>query len=226
MRGLRLVRLPVLFPRLVQIVLQQLVSFQDACHGWRRLVYRYGRTVSGHHDLRAPPTAKELARLPSHAYVECGILPQHGRRIHGLTRFAKRIETVWGGGLDDGAIDRTSQMLAQLRGIGPWTVGYLRGSSMGDADAAVVGDYGFPSRVAYFFSGEEKSNDDQMLRLLDPFSAVSLLRALADSQRRPNRHLAAARVCACCVTGCCQQNTNVDRVWNLVDAVVRLSTGT
>ena len=166
--GLRLIQVPTLFPRLVQLVLQQLVSFQDACDGWRTLVRRYGEPIADNDDLFAPPTAAVLARLASHDFISCGILPQHGHRIIGLARIARRIESVWDGGKQD-TVDATCALLAKQRGVGPWTVGYLRGSAMADSDATVLGDYGFPRRVAYFFSGAEDADDDDMLRLLDPF---------------------------------------------------------
>ena len=56
--GLRLPRLPIVFPRLVQIVLQQLVSYRDAWYGWRQLVLRHGEAILGQNDLMAPPSAQ------------------------------------------------------------------------------------------------------------------------------------------------------------------------
>ena len=190
--GLRLLKLPVLFPRIVQLVLQQLVMFQDACHGWRSLVQRYGVAVDD--DFRLPPTPAVLARLASYQFVECGILPQHGRRIRGLARVADRIETLWGAGDSPDAIDQASDYLLYQRGIGPWTVGYLRGTAMGDDDAVVVGDYGFPKHVAYFFEGLEEADDDEMLRILEPyrphrFYVLSLLiKGTKPPPRRAPRH--------------------------------------
>ncbi len=168
-RGMRLPRAPLLFPRLVPIVLQQLISWRDAAHGWRQLVRRHGRPADGYDDLIAPPAADVLARMPSHAFVECGILPQHGRRIVSLAREARRIEKAWNAGLDDDAVRRTCDFLGRLRGIGPWTLGYLRGSSMADADALVPGDYSFPSQVAFFFERAEEGTDEDLFRLLQPY---------------------------------------------------------
>ena len=190
--GLRLLKLPVLFPRIVQLILQQLVTFQDACHGWRSLVQRYGIAVDD--DLYLPPTPAVLARLASYQFVECGILPQHGRRIRGLARLADRIETLWGVGDSPDAINQTSDYLLHQRGIGPWTVGDLRGSAMGDDDAIVIGDYGFPKHVAYFFEGREEADDDEMLRILEPyqphrFYVLSLLiKGTKPPPRRAPRH--------------------------------------
>ena len=172
--GLRLPRVPLIFPRLVQIVLQQLVRFEDACHGWKELVRRHGTQVPGHDDLYLPPTAGALASLASFQFVECSILPEQGRRIVGLARVAKRIESVWGNGVTDDAADNTCRFLEAQRGVGPWTIGSLRGTSMGDDDAVVLGDYSLPKHVTYFFTSNEKidgrdATDDDMLQMLQPF---------------------------------------------------------
>ena len=196
--GLRLPRVPMIFPRLVQIVLQQLVRFEDACHGWKELVRRYGRKLPGHEYLYAPPTPSVLARLASFQFIECGILPEHGRRIAGLARVGKRIESAWNFGTSPDAADKTCEFLLQQRGVGPWTIGSLRGTSMGDADAVVLGDYSLPKHVAYFLTGEEviagaPASDDDMLQMLEPFRphryyvAALLLHVPHPPRRGPRR---------------------------------------
>ena len=196
--GLRLPRVPLVFPRLVQIVLQQLVRFEDACHGWKELVRKHGTKAPGHDDLSLPPTADVLARLASFQWIECGILPEQGRRIAGLARAAKRIESAWGHGLADDAADETCKFLQTQRGVGPWTIGSLRGSSLGDADAVVLADYSLPKHVAYFFTGEETidgraATDDDMLRMLQPlrpyryYATGLLMHAPPPPRRGPRR---------------------------------------
>ncbi|MEM9185206.1 MAG: hypothetical protein AAGB00_01770 [Planctomycetota bacterium] len=178
--GLRLPRLPVVSHRLVQVVLQQLISFRDACRGWRRLVLRYGEAVPGGGGLYLPPAAGRLATLTVAEYTACDILPRHARLIRELAKQAAGLERLWdagaaadstgsGGDGSDGAADRLSDYLLRQPGVGPWTVGYLRGAGLGDADAVVLGDYGHPHHVAYFFTGKERSDDAEMLRLLEPY---------------------------------------------------------
>lgn len=173
LRGLRLVRMPTVYVSLIQIVLQQLISYRDACYGWRQLTKRYGKTVSGQDDLWYPPEPAALAHLHSQDFVACGVLPQHGRRIVEVSRAAERIEVAWDAGQGVNAIERLSELLADLPGIGPWTIGLLRGGALGDADAEVLGDYGMPMLVSYFFEGDEQqareATDDDMLRLLDAY---------------------------------------------------------
>lgn len=166
--GLRLPRLPVVFERLVQVVLQQLISFRDACRAWRLMVKRYGEEVPGSDGLFHAPTAARLGRLAVHELMACEVPPKHARVVLQLAKQAAALERVWAAGEDPEAIEALSAHLLKQPGVGPWTVGYLRGAGLGDADAVVLGDYGHPHQVAYFFTGEERGDDAQMLELLEP----------------------------------------------------------
>lgn len=167
--GLRLPRLPLVFERLVQVVLQQLISFRDACRAWRLLVRRYGEEVPGSDGLFHAPSAQLLGGLAVHELMACEVPPKHARTVLLMAKQAAALERLWAAGTDPGAIDPLSEHLLKQPGIGPWTVGYLRGAGLGDADAVVLGDYGHPHQVAYFFTGEEKGDDAQMVELLEPY---------------------------------------------------------
>ncbi len=167
--GMRVPQLPSVSLRLVQILLQQLISFRDACAGWRNLVHRHGTPVQSSSGLWFPPPPRILAKMVSYQFVECGILPQLGQRVVAAMRSSSRIETIWDAGRDAGAADRTCDSLRRIPGIGPWTIGFLRGAGLGDADAVVLGDYGHPRHVAHFFTGRETADDQEMLRLLEPY---------------------------------------------------------
>lgn len=162
--GARLPKLPVVFHRLVQIVLQQLVSWSDALHGWKTIVQRYGEDAPGPFPLRLPPTADRLSKLAYFDLVECGVLPRQARIILHLAKEANRIERLASKGPDD-----VSKVLLAIPGIGSWTVEHLLGTSLGVADAVLIGDYGLPHTVAWFFNEQARSNDDEMLQLLEPY---------------------------------------------------------
>ncbi|MEM8866321.1 MAG: DNA-3-methyladenine glycosylase 2 family protein, partial [Planctomycetota bacterium] len=148
----------------------QLVSFRDACAGWRQLVRRYGTPSPDLPKLWYPPEPGVLKRLVSSQFIECGILPQHGRRIVETMRRATRLEEAWNAGDGADAADRLCNRLELLPGIGPWTIGFLRGSSLGDVDAELVGDYSHPKHVAHFFGKPiAGADDEQMLKLLEPY---------------------------------------------------------
>lgn len=168
-RGLRLPRLPTLYARAVQVVLQQLITFRDACRGWRLLVQKHGEEFPGSGGLFYPPNAGTIGKLAVHQLMECDIAPKHARVILALSKQAAGLERLWDAGVDPDAVERVSRFLLGQAGIGQWTVGYLRGAGMGDADAVVLGDYGHPHHVAYFFTGEERGDDEQMVRLLEPY---------------------------------------------------------
>ncbi len=168
-QGMRIPRLPCISARLVQIILQQLVSFRDACHGWRQLVHRFGQPVPGHEDLWFPPGPDILRRPVSHQFVECGILPQHGRRIVEAMRHSSKIEACWNAGRDPESLECTCELMLRIPGIGEWSIGFLRGAGLGDPDAVVLGDYSHPKHVSYFFTGNTTAEDKEMLRLLEPY---------------------------------------------------------
>lgn len=187
--GLRLPRSPLLFARLVQIVLQQLISFEDAAYGWRQLVRSYGQQHLPFTGLSAPPAARALSTLATSEFVACSVLPQHGRRIAGLAKRANKLETLWNGGEGEGAVERTSRLLAKLPGVGKWTLGHLQGAGMGHSDAVTLGDYSLPHFVAYFFTGKERSTDEEMLQLLAPYGPhrYYVLALLDKGAKRPPR---------------------------------------
>ena len=199
--GMRLATLPAISSRLIQIVLQQLISFRDACAGWRKLVRKYGTPAPAQADLWLPPSPDVLSRLASYQFIECGILPQHGRRIVSAMRYASRLESTWNAGQAPDASEATCQLLRHIPGIGPWTIGFLRGAGLGDADAVVPGDYGHPKHVANFFTGREDADDAEMVRLLEPyrphrFYVLTLLikGASAPPRRGPRRRRLSERL--------------------------------
>lgn len=169
-QGMRIPVLPAITLRLAQLILQQLISFKDACSGWRNLVRRFGTPVPDQDGLWFPPKPEVLRRLVSHQFIECDILPQHGRRIVEVMRYGRKLEQIWNAGRDPEKADEVCEVLEKVRGIGPWTIGFLRGAGLGDGDAVVVGDYGHPKHVSYFFNGRENpdADDAEMLRLLEP----------------------------------------------------------
>lgn len=190
-------KLPVIFDRLVSIILQQLIAYRDACENWARLVRRHGTPAPGDYKLWLPPLPEQYAAFGDYDLIACGILPKQARLVLKLARCAERIERL--AGTDQ---PKLIKFLLAQRGIGPWTVGFLQGSGLGDADAVMPGDIGFPRTVAHFFEGPEvdnnrKATDEDMLRLLEPyrphrFRTLNMLIAAGvgpprKSPRRPGR---------------------------------------
>jgi len=61
--GIHLIRLPVLFHRLVQIVLHQLVTWEEAAWAWQEMTRRYGTDAPGSTELLVGPAPERLMRL-------------------------------------------------------------------------------------------------------------------------------------------------------------------
>lgn len=162
--GVHLPRLPVVFHRLVQIVLQQLVSWEDAAAAWRQMTQRFGAAAPGPGELMVGPSPEALKSVGYFDLVECGALPRQARLIIRLATEHRRIERL-------AAESRTklAKYLQTLPGIGPWTVQYLLGTAFGDPDAVLTGDYSLPHTVAWFLQQKPRSNDAEMLELLAPY---------------------------------------------------------
>ena len=159
--GIHLPRLPVVFHRLVQIVLHQLVTWEEAAYGWQEMTRRYGAPAPGGSGLLVGPTPAALRELAYYDLVDCGILPRQARLILHLAKESRRIEKVWKQG-----DDKLLAYLSRINGIGDWTLQTLRGSCLGDSDAAVTGDYGLPHTVCWFFRQQPRGTDAEMLELL------------------------------------------------------------
>lgn len=162
--GHHLIRMPVLFHRLVQIVLHQLVTWEEAAGAWQVMVHRYGTAAPGDDGLLVGPTPETLRSLAYYDLVDCGVLPRQARLVLKLAAEHRRIERAWS--LGD---ERLIQFLSRIPGIGAWTLQTLRGSCLGDADAVVTGDYGLPHTVCWFFRKQARGTDEEMLELLEPY---------------------------------------------------------
>lgn len=162
--GAHLPRLPVVFHRLVQIVLHQLVTWEEAAAGWQTMTRRFGEEAPGDSGLLVGPTPETLKSLAYYDLVDCGILPRQARLILRLAAEHRRIERA--------RIQGDSSLityLSRIAGIGEWTLQTLKGSCLGDADAVITGDYGLPHTVCWFFRRQERGTDEEMLELLEPY---------------------------------------------------------
>lgn len=161
--GTHLPRLPSVFERLSQIILLQLVSWNEALGTYRRLVRAYGEKVPGV-PLLAPPSAAQLSRLTPDELVSVGVLPRQARTLLHVARNGPQLEKI---ACHDEA--ELADWLARIPGLGRWSTAYLLGSALGDADAVLLGDYNLPSAISYLLVGEHRADDARMLELLAPY---------------------------------------------------------
>jgi 3-methyladenine DNA glycosylase/8-oxoguanine DNA glycosylase len=190
--GTRLPRSPVLFHRLVQIVLQQLVSWDDAAATWKSLVRTYGTPVADcaqfssvqDSELFIAPEPKRIAELGYYDLVACGAIPKQARLILHLAKQAGRIERL------SADPPKLIRFLEQIRGIGPWSIACLRGFVLGEPDVLITGDYGMPHYVSWFLEKKPRSDDAEMEVLLSPFAGhrFRVLHMIMQSGIKPPRY--------------------------------------
>jgi hypothetical protein len=164
--GLRLSRNGLVFEALVPAILEQLVSGIEARRSWARLLARFGEAAPGPapDGMRVFPEPAILTRIPDWEWHRIGL---DGRRRHtlvGAAHVANRLDEA--GAFDaDAAVRR----LVSLPGIGAWTAAETVQRSHGAPDTVSVGDYHLPNAVGYVFAGRPRSDDAQMLALLEPY---------------------------------------------------------
>lgn len=161
--GLRLLAVPWLFDVAAGAVLQQRVSYAEACSGFKRIALRHG--VRGPDDGVCFPGAQRLAALPTFELEALGIDVKRARALHALAK-----EEVFRSLLHID-VDRSllRQRLARIHGIGPWTTEMILGFGMGDPDAVPVGDLHLPELVCRVLADEKNGTDARMLEVLEPY---------------------------------------------------------
>lgn len=164
--GLRIGASGLVADGIVQAILGQKVTAEEAHSAWSRLVRRYGRAAPGEHEgLRLAPTTDELAALPYDAFHPLGV---ERKRADIITRACARIDR-----LQEAATmpsDEAQRRLTALPGLGPWTAGLVRRHCFGDPDAVEWGDFHIPNHVCWNLAGEPRGTDVRMAELLEPYA--------------------------------------------------------
>jgi 3-methyladenine DNA glycosylase/8-oxoguanine DNA glycosylase len=180
--GLALLPMPWLFDVACGAVLQQRITFGEACGQFAAIAKRYGPGGA------AFPSAQVLRDVPSFELRALGIDEQRGRTLRALAK----LESVHPF-LDVATpADEVVRRLSMVPGIGPWTIGMVRGFGLGEADALIPGDVNLPHLVCFALARETPGTDARMLELLAPFEGhrfrvVRLLYAGGLSAPAPRR---------------------------------------
>lgn len=158
-----------LYHELLPVVIAQRITAGEARRQWVRLCRELGGTPPGPADsvagLRLPPAPESLYRRPAWWFHPLGIERSRARTLVELARHPTKLF-----GWADLPPARAWAMLTKLPGVGPWTAGSVLGPALGDPDAVPVGDYHFPSAVAWALAGEPRADDERMLQLLAPYA--------------------------------------------------------
>ena len=162
---LRLSRAPYLSHTLPTHILQQKIAWRDAALIWRRLVSKHGASAPGPHGLKMPLSFEQLRHTPRAEYIAAGLSPSRIPLLREIGRLGHRIDTWY-----EESIEGYAKKVQTLPQMGPWTTFHALGLSMGEPDVVVTGDYALPHTVAFALIGKPRSNDQEMLQLLEPFS--------------------------------------------------------
>ncbi|WP_327677491.1 DNA-3-methyladenine glycosylase family protein [Kitasatospora sp. NBC_00458] len=168
--GVRLTRTGLVLESLVPAILEQKVTTAEAYRAWRTLLLDFGTPAPGPAEgMRVAPSAREWALVPSWEWHRAGVDPKRSATVQRAVRLAPRLEEA--SGLDHGA---AFARLTAVPGVGVWTAAETLQRSNGDPDAVSVGDFHLPNLVGWALAGRPRSDDAQMLALLEPY--------------RPHRH--------------------------------------
>ncbi len=166
----RLAASGVIWQELLAVILGQRVTTREAARSFRRIVDAWGEPAPGPLGLRLPPTPEAMAER---SYVDLHRMNVERRRADSIllaARRANRLEEAATMGIPD-ALRR----LSALPGLGVWTATSTIGACHGDPDTIVLRDYGLPTLVNYFFTGDprrlpaDEGGDDAMIAHLEPW---------------------------------------------------------
>lgn len=179
---MRLIRTGLVADVLVPTILAQRVTSLEAARSWTKLVRRFGEPAPGPHLLRLPPTAEQLACLPSWEWHRLGVERQRASTIARACQRLDRLEEAV-----EMPTDAAMVRLTALPGLGPWTAAIVRRLAAGDPDTVEVGDYHVKDQVSYALAGEPRGSDARMLELLAPFAGHRgrVVRLLGATAARP-----------------------------------------
>ncbi len=163
-RGIRVIRSSAVVETMIRVIVGQKVTGKEAKDGYRRMARALGEPAPGPADLLLPPDPEMLAGLAYHRFHPWGI---ERKRAETILRVAKRR-----GRLAETAampLEDAYRRLSAVQGIGPWTIGIVGGTALGDPDAVPIGDHNIPHMVSWLLAGEPRASDDRMLELLEPY---------------------------------------------------------
>jgi 3-methyladenine DNA glycosylase/8-oxoguanine DNA glycosylase len=173
--GIRMTDTRNVFEAVVNAVLQQLVTWNEAAMTWRRLVEGLGEPAPRPGSpaaalppelerLRLSPTPEALLRAGEARLQSFEIGRKRARTLLHVARAAHVFEEALGLPTDEAAAH-----LEKVRGIGPWTSATVLGMRMGRPEPVLLGDYHLPNTVAWALAGEPRGTEERMLELLEPF---------------------------------------------------------
>lgn len=163
-RKMRFPRVPWSRESLIAIILQQRVAFVEAAQAWRKLALERGDDAPGPLGLRLFPEPETLLALPTWAYRQSLVDRKRELAIRALLDHDEEIQAAL-----ELPFDELRAVLGRIPGIGPWTIESFLGQNRGDPDAVPTADYWMPHTISFALTGKPRSDDAEMLALLERF---------------------------------------------------------
>lgn len=187
--GLRLTDCGDVFESVVNLALQQQVTWNEAAFFWRRLVEAFGTTAPGPAPLRLVPTPRALRAAGVERLMRLGIGRQRAVTLTEAAFSARGLQRA-------AALptDQAAGLLQRLPGLGPWTAAMVLGQRLARPEPVVYGDIHLPHTVCWALAGEPRGSEAHMARLLAPFPGQAfqvvrlLFAARIEAPRRGPRH--------------------------------------
>jgi 3-methyladenine DNA glycosylase/8-oxoguanine DNA glycosylase len=164
--GFRLSRSGRLMEALVPAILEQKVVILEAHRAWRILLSKFGAAPPGPAPpgMRVFPEPGTWRRIPSWEWHRAGVEGVRAETIIRAATVAGSLERLLEVGHEE-----ADRKLRTIPGIGVWTSAEARQRAAGDPDAVSVGDYHLKNVVGWALAGKDRSSDEEMLALLEPF---------------------------------------------------------
>jgi 3-methyladenine DNA glycosylase/8-oxoguanine DNA glycosylase len=151
---------------LVPAILEQKVVILEAHRAWRILLSKFGAAPPGPAPpgMRVFPEPGTWRRIPSWEWHRAGVEGVRAETIIRAATVAGSLERLLEVGHEE-----ADRKLRTIPGIGVWTSAEARQRAAGDPDAVSVGDYHLKNVVGWALAGKDRSSDEEMLALLEPF---------------------------------------------------------
>ncbi len=114
--------------------------------------------------MRVFPDPRTWRRIPSWEWHRAGVEGVRAETIIRAASVADTLERLLTLGHQE-----ADRRLRTIPGIGVWTSAEARQRAAGDPDAVSVGDYHLKNVVGWALAGKDRSTDEEMLALLEPF---------------------------------------------------------
>jgi 3-methyladenine DNA glycosylase/8-oxoguanine DNA glycosylase len=185
--GLRLPCTGALTEALLPAIVEQRVAGLEARRSWAGLVRALGDPAPGPAGLLLPPDPRRVAALEDWDLHRLNLERQRGATLRRVARRAASIDRLATAGLPPAEV--RGRLVAELAGVGAWTVAEATVRALGDEDAVSVGDYNLFKHVGWALTGRPARDDAEMLRLLEPWNGRRglVVQLLVGATRMPRR---------------------------------------